>query len=275
MFNVDCKDVIEESSEILLKQLVDMNNGNKKIALSYSMGKDCLVTWHWLKRQGMTVMPFYFQSIKLDFIDSYINCHEEFFGDKINRITDMLAINNFHNLWGDIAFTEKYKTPKNFWKLMIKHFIQSNNCICYADGFKAADSIRRRMNFSLRGPYDLPQKRFSPLWNLNNKGVYDYVKKYQIPIPDSYLWHKRSVELASENEFYHIKYKFPKDYKKITAQWPRVEQFLMEDPKKPSLKNLDGCLMTGGFIFEYDDGKIKSNKNPRKSKLLTKNNDDR
>jgi phosphoadenosine phosphosulfate reductase len=273
MFDIDLKDTIQSNMEILIQQLVDANHGNKKICLSYSMGQDCLVVWNWLKKQGMDVYPLYFEPIHMEFTDQYIKCHEKFFGTKIKRIPNYSSIADFHDFWGDDSFREKYKIPKDFRKIMVKEFVHNNNCIANADGLKASDSIRRRINFANNGPYSVNHKKLSPIWNLNSKGVMDYLRKYQIPIPDSYLWHKRSIELNNPNEFFQIKRRYPEDYERILKQWPKVEIFLKEDPKKPNTKNLDGCMMTSGYIFKYDDGKIKEIKKLSKSKLLTKSNE--
>jgi hypothetical protein len=254
--------------EILIQQLVSSNNGNNKICLSYSMGKDCLVVWHWLLQQGLEVYPIYFEPIYMDFTNQYISSHEEFFRTKIYRLPNYGTIAQFHSLWGDDSFREKYKIPKEFRKLMLKEYTEKNNCIANVDGLKAADSIRRRISFSNSGPYNVKQRKLSPIWNLNNKGVMDYLRKYQIPIPDSYLWHKRSIELNNPSEFYEIKKRYPQDYARILKQWPKVELFAKEDPKKPTTKNLDGCMLTSGCIFKFDDGKLKETKKISKSKLL-------
>lgn len=273
MFDIDLKDTIQKNMETLVQQLVDANHGNKNVCLSYSMGKDCLVAWHWLKQLGMEVHPFYFEPLKMDFTDHYIKCHEKFFDTKINIVPHFVKIADFHDLWGDETFREKYKITSKYTGLMLKNFMDKNKCIFVADGFKAGDSIRRRLSLSNTGPYNAKSNSLSPIWNLNVKGVMDYLRKYQIPIPDSYLWHKRSIELHAENEFFHIKRRYPEDYARILKQWPKVAIFEKEDPKKPYTKNLDGCMLTSGCIFKFDDGKIKTIKKLSKSKLLTKRND--
>lgn len=274
MFDVDVKDVIQENMSILLQQLVDMNGGNRRIGLLYSMGKDCLVAWHWLQKHNMDVRPLYFEPIFLEFTDQYIKCHEKFFGAKITRIPNYSSIADFHDMWGDDSFRQKYNIPRDFRKIMAKEFIKKSNCIATVDGLKASDSIRRRMNFAVSGPYNAKSKKFSPLWNLNSKGVADYLRENQIPVPDSYLWHKRSIELNNPNEFYQIKHRFPDDYARIIKEWPKVEMFLKEDEKKPNVKNIEGCMMTSGYVFREEvKEKIKKERMPRKSKLLTKNNE--
>lgn len=209
----------------------------KRVGLYYSMGKDCLAAWHELCHLGYQVVPIHFESIRLDFTDQYLKAHEDFFGAKIQRIPFVPDIADLNERAGDTTFRMKCKADWNEWRKKIPVYIcKKYEFPLIIEGQKACDSMARRLKFKVTGCLTASQRKFALLWRLSEQGTWNIIKENKIPIPDSYIWYKRSIELSHTIEFYEIRKRYPNDWKKIIKALPNADmladEFLIEGSKK-------------------------------------------
>ena len=99
-------------------------------------------------------------------------------------------------------------------------------------GEKMCDSIPRHAMLKKSGAIDLKRKRFFPLINMNDAGVFNYLKVHGIMLPPDYGMFRGSFGRLWAPELGAIKSKFPNDYKKILEVFPYAEAAIKREEFK-------------------------------------------
>lgn len=233
------KPFTETVDEITLKAL-EAICPEKRVVLHFSCGKDSLAAWITLKQNGYEVIPVYKEAIPgMAFIHETIAAYEKFFDTEVKIISNREQFYDLHNWYGatktlscidtkvELAAKGKIKSKIDDQILAI------TGCNLAIIGTKASDSLNRRTNFIMSGPYSAQKRTFALTWRLAKNAPLDIMIANNCPIPKFYLWLNRSPEFMFSSEYFFIKKYYPDDYDRIKKLLPeidvRVKDFEMSD----------------------------------------------
>jgi hypothetical protein len=235
----------------------------KRVVLHYSTGKDSIAAWIALRDAGFEVVPVYKEIIPdMSFMDSVIAAHEKYFGVEVLKVPYNTLFNNLHNIYG--GFDEECnimnKAAKSNIGSMDKmkkefndHILNYTGCSISIIGVKSSDSLHRRTNFAMSGPYNANQRMYSLCWRLAKNAPLKMIMDAKCPLPRYYLWLGRSPSMLFASEYYFIKKYYPQDWEKILKFLPdadvMVKDYEMSD--KPRIL-ATSKLMKEAFEAGYE-----------------------
>lgn len=205
----------------------------KRVVLHYSTGKDSIAAWIALRDAGFEVVPVYKEVFpNISFIDSVIAAHEEYFGTEVIKVPYKGLFQSLHNAYGSrndhanlelIDIKSKLNREYSMKEDFNDYVLNYTQCGVSVIGVKASDSIHRRTNFLMSGPYNAKQRMFSINWRLAKNAPLRMIMNANCPLPKYYLWLNRSPEFLFPSEFYFIKKYYPQDWEKICSYLPDAE----------------------------------------------------
>lgn len=233
----------EDVDDVTLKALEHLCP-EKRVALAMSAGKDSIAAWLVLKEQGYEVVPVFREIIPgLRFMDETIAGLEAFFGTEVMKVASR---DQFLDLFHWYGKTQSLETVEARAELLNRpplkkgiddQILAMTGCNILVVGTKASDSLNRRTNFMMTGPFNPNRRTFALTWRLAKNAPLDMMIKRGCPIPKFYLWLARSPEFMFDSEMYFISKFFPDDFAKILEYLPeadvRVKNFEFSD--KPRL----------------------------------------
>jgi hypothetical protein len=226
------KPFTEEVDEMTIKALEHLCP-EKKVVLHYSTGKDSIAAWIALRDAGFEVVPVYKEVIpNLSFIDNVIKAHEKYFGTEVIKVPYKGLFQILHDKYGgfddnanlDLMLTKEKLSTSYTMKDDFNDFILGfTGCSVAIIGVKASDSIHRRTNFIMSGPYNAKQRMYSLCWRLAKNAPLRIIMNAKCPLPRYYLFLGRSPELLFDSEYWFIKKYFPQDWDTICKYLPDAE----------------------------------------------------
>lgn len=234
----------DEVDDTTLKAL-EMLCPEKRVALAMSCGKDSIAAWIALRDNGYEVFPYFKETFpNLRFMDETIAGLEKYFGTEVTKIASRDSFLDLHYWYAD---TNSMKSVDAKAELLNKGRIADDQILAHSGcnvlivGTKASDSLNRRTNFLMSGPFNAKRRSFALTWRLAKNAPLEMMIKAGCPIPKFYLWLARSPEFMFDVEFYFIKKYYPDDFEKILSLLPdadvRVKNFEFSD--KPRLLTPD------------------------------------
>lgn len=207
---------------------------NKKIIVSFSLGKDSVVATQILIEAGFDVELVYQYLIpNLAFVNESIDYAENYFKKKIYQVAHpslyrWLSNSVFQteqtikkiNKWG--AYTFDYD---DIFKLFFEDFSEQLNLDndYYATGVCAADTPQRWINVKKFGPILHNKKKILPIYDHTRKETYSKIKLMKYKLPIDYKLFGRSFDGISYMYIKPIKDNFPNDFEKIKEFFPSIE----------------------------------------------------
>jgi hypothetical protein len=111
--------------------------------------------------------------------------------------------------------------------------LAATGCNIAIVGTKASDSLNRRTNFIMSGPFNANKRTFALTWRLAKNAPLEIMINHNCPIPKFYLYLSRSPEFMFHAEYWFLKKYYPDDYERLKELLPdidiRVKQFEHED----------------------------------------------
>jgi hypothetical protein len=111
--------------------------------------------------------------------------------------------------------------------------LAQTGCNMSVIGVKGSDSLNRKTNFQMAGPYNAEQRMYSINWRLKKNAPLNIITEAKCPLPKYYLWLGRSPELLFDSEYAFIKKYYPEDWKIVLDYLPdaevRVKNFEMDE----------------------------------------------
>lgn len=205
----------------------------KRVVLHYSTGKDSIAAWIALRDAGFEVVPVYKEVIPdLSFIDSVIAAHEKYFGTEVIKVPYKGLFQELHNKYGGfddnvsmemLETKDKLASSYNMKDDFNDFILGYTKCSVAVIGVKASDSIHRRTNFVMSGPYNGKQRMYSLCWRLAKNAPLKMIMDAKCPLPRYYLYLGRSPELLFDSEYWFIKKYFPQDWERLCSFLPDAE----------------------------------------------------
>ncbi len=109
-----------------------------------------------------------------------------------------------------------------------------------AQGVRAADSPLRRIVISRRGPYNLTQRTFYPIWEERKADVVARIKDLGIKLPcDYHLW-GRTFDGQDYRFIKPLAEHFPEDYARLREMFPLMDTgFIRRGEEPPTIEDHD------------------------------------
>lgn len=204
------------------------NRGGNTTFLQFSMGKDSISMWHWLRENSdMEIVPYFLYwfpnlSWQLEALDYY----EEWFGQKIMRLPHPLFYDHIRNF--------DYQTPERIgqiaaFDLLPFDFADIENELARqfgldqpytAVGFRGSDNIDRRNLIIQKGAVGSGRRRYwFPIWDWNINDIAAYLKKIDVKLPKDYKYWGRTIGAWDYQLIKPIKEHFPDDWEGVIKFW--------------------------------------------------------
>lgn len=215
----------------ITKEIAELKIKTDTLSLSFSLGKDSLVSWILLK-DHFKIIPTYFYIIpELEFIKKQIDYYEDFFCTKINLSP--------HPILFDMLYSGYFQYPHNyhiFEKLEFEHidFTENSKQIWYdcnlddnsfwqVVSIKKSDSAMRRLKLMKTGVLDHQKKIFYPIADIKKNEQIKIIKDSKVKISQDYEIWGRSFDGIDIYFLKHLKEYFPNDFEKIKNLFPLIE----------------------------------------------------
>jgi hypothetical protein len=249
-----------EVDEITLRALAELCP-EKKVALHFSCGKDSIAAWITLKENGYEVVPVFKEAIPgMQFINDTITAYEKYFGTEVSKVSSREQFLDLHFWYGKTSSLQTIDTKAELIakgalkKDIDDQILAVTGCNIAIVGTKASDSLNRRTNFIMSGPFNSTKRTFALTWRLAKNAPLEIMINHNCPIPKFYLWLARSPEFMFDIEYYFIKKYYPSDFERLLELFPdvdvRVKNFEFSD--KPRMLMPDKRVLKAkedGSIF--------------------------
>lgn len=217
-----------DNSDEICRYVSDITDG--VCILSFSRGKDSIVSWLKLKRFFKIIVPVYLYSIRgLSFVEDSIKYYEDFFKTRILQMPHP----SYYRWFNKFVF----QAPDNLWKiesLGLPDFTYDDvfdiirekcgiKAAFGATGVRSSDSVMRRMIINKYGPLNWKRKTFFPVFDYKKEDLVHELNGSGIHLPVDYLWFGRTFDGIDYRFISVIKEKSPGDYEKIINMFPLVE----------------------------------------------------
>lgn len=216
------------------EQLLDVVRGhNPTILLSFSMGKDSLAMWLYLRDKGFNIIPYFLYFVPgLSYVDKAIAYYEDFFKTKIYQFPHPLG-NDMLRTW---SFQEPHviSTVMSFGLDANYDFSSVDDLIAQAHGLdplpfcaigmRSADNLERRRLIQQQGSLGIKKRRYYYAvwdWDVNRVGQTIIDAKCKLPI--DYLYWGRTITAYDYQYLKIIREKLPEDYQRILVYYPLLE----------------------------------------------------
>ena len=205
--------------------------GIRKVTIGFSTGKDSVAGLDMLIKAGIKPYPIFCYVVpNLQFIEDNLKMYEDHFQLKIARMPHpMLYAHIRHQDWQpfDKAVSiSQFKMEKLTFKRINEMWLRNNNitdvefdCNC----MKMADSLNRRLVLSKKPDIDKENKIIYLTKYFTKQGVFDYLKKNNIPLTKDYDIFGVSWDGLAYHYSCGVKKYYPNDWEKIKEYFPMIE----------------------------------------------------
>ncbi len=214
----------------LIERVKSASPSGETILLSFSMGKDSLAMWLYL-REHFDVVPYFLYWVPhLSFVDAALAYYEDYFGQEIIRLPHPL----FYQMLRTYAYQEPYAlallaamdlTDFDFAWIddAIAAWYALDNPFC-AIGMRAADNIDRRNLILQQGSVGVKKRRYYyPIWDWTVDQVSQIIIDNHMKIPVDYKYWGRTLAAFDYQYLRPLRAAFPTDYERIRQWFPLIE----------------------------------------------------
>ncbi len=248
---------------VKLAELKDSNN-----YVSFSGGKDSLVTLDLAMRVGISNVVFCDTTLEFDETVEYVKDIESYYGLKITTIK---APRDFFDLVENICVpSRKCKWCCKVFKFgPLTKFAIDNKIDNYITGLRSEESNKRRHYTSTDYNPLVPIPQINPILDWNEKNVWDYIKKENLPINPLYQFFDRIgcwiCPNRTDDEWKIIKNNFPEKYSILNNLLEsysnkhniKDKENFIRNMKWTSWANPITKISAGSFKQYYENGNLK------------------
>ena len=201
----------------LLDQIKTQSQITDTVIVSFSMGKDSIVTLDLAKKYFKTVYAFFMYLVPdLEFQEDMLKRYEDFYDIEILRVP------HFENadFYRFGSFREPdYTVPRVKIRAVYEHIIQQTGAYWIAGGEKIIDSI------------DIERGRFFPLTYWRNKEVLNYINAKKLIYPRINRELGFSLHSLQGKELYKLRELYPNDYERVLEFFPEAQAGVLKYEK--------------------------------------------
>lgn len=210
---------------------VKEQQGHDRLLMSFSMGKDSVAMWLYL-RDHFEIIPYFLYWLPgLSFVDQALDYFEEVMGQHITRLPHPL----FYKLLGTLAYQEPHVAPvvasmdlPLFDYADVDEILALENDLgdawyC-AIGMRAKDNIDRRNLIHQKGALGVGRRRYYyGIWDWDINQTADIIIKHDIKLPSDYRYWGRTLAAFDYQFLAPLKKYFPKDWARMLEWFPLLE----------------------------------------------------
>lgn len=214
----------------LIERVKASSPSGDTILLSFSMGKDSLAMWLYL-REHFEIIPYFLYWVPhLSFVDAALAYYEDWFGQEIIKLP--------HPLFYQMLRTYAYQEPHALALLAAMNltdfdfaFIDDaiaayeglDDPFC-AIGMRAADNIDRRNLILQQGGVGVKKRRYYyPIWDWTIEQVSRIIIDNRLKIPADYKYWGRTLAAFDYQYLKPLREAFPADYERIREWFPLID----------------------------------------------------
>ena len=207
-------------------------NGDGSIFLSFSAGKDSIVSWLVLREHFPHITPIYKYLIPgLEFVEESLAYYESFFGTRIIRVPHP----SLYRMLRNFVFQPPGTHCRAIIGARLENFDHEGLLQAVAEdlgldpvpfvavGTRAADSPQRRMAFARSGPINQTRRSFYPVWDMSKAELVDLLRRSGVRLPAEYRVFGRSFDGIDFRFLHGIRQHWPADYARILEFFPLAE----------------------------------------------------
>ena len=216
---------------------------DKTLAVSFSGGKDSLVALDLAYRSGIKQVVFCDTSIEFDETLDYVKSIEQFYGIKIHVVTAPVS---FFSMIDHVGIpSRRLRWCCEVFKFgPLARYAINNRLYGFITGLRKAES-NRRVNYKEVDANPLvPVRQINPILEWEDKEVWTYIKRYNLPVNPLYQWFSRigcwCCPYRTDSEWARIKELFPWKVK-------RFEKKLLEFAQKIKIKDKQRFIKGRGW----------------------------
>lgn len=213
----------------LLDQIKTQSQITDTVIVSFSMGKDSIVTLDLAKKYFKTVYAFFMYLVPdLEFQEDMLKRYEDFYDIEILRVP------HFENadFYRFGSFREPdYTVPRVKIRAVYEHIRQQTGAYWIAGGEKISDSIVRRAMLKHSGSIDIERGRFFPLTYWRNKEVLNYINAKKLIYPRINRELGFSLHSLQGKELYKLRELYPNDYERVLEFFPEAQAGVLKYEK--------------------------------------------
>lgn len=237
---------------------LDQIDHKGEVALSFSCGKDSIVSWLYLRERGIKVHPYYFALCPdLPMVKSALEYYENFFDTKITVVAHPhlfpWMVDGLHQPEHRIKSINKVGLPRYTSDDVMQAFAEDlgNPDIWHAVGVRAHDSMNRRAAFAKTKGVVTNRKVFWPIAEAKIAWLEHMLEKHNCKLPKDYDLFGRSFDGLHIGYVKPIRNHSPEDWEVLKFWFPLIETEVMRyelEHKNLSLQN----KMKPKGEFEFD-----------------------
>lgn len=229
---------MDQNFKDLCQTVIDRQNGQRTLFMSFSNGKDSLAAFLRVHETGMFdeyVLYYYYLIPDLSWIEDYLNYFEKRFKVKIIRVpnptlyrllqsgvlqtpTRLLGFDKFHRDGGQFVQFD----AKVLMETVRFNYGLPDNIYC-ALGVKAADSPIRRHSIKTYGAVNDNQMKWYPIHDFSDRDIVNILQKHDLPLPEDYDLFGLTFDGLDYRFLKVVKDRKPKDYQKIKNIFPLID----------------------------------------------------
>lgn len=212
-----------------------IQKSSNNIILSFSRGKDSIVSWLVLLELGFNVYPIYYSLCPyMDFELEGLKYYEEIFETKIIKIPSATFIDlyNFGHLQTkeDMKISKKNEMPyynNDHIRLMAiqENLLPKNTYI--AVGATIFDSVQRRIGINKVNGLNHKLHKFYPIADCNQVIIEKYLTEYKVKLPIDYKVWGSTFDGINLRWIGELRENFPKDFELMKMYFPFIEAELL------------------------------------------------
>ena len=208
-----------------------LKKSSNNIILSFSRGKDSIVSWLLLKELGFNVYPIYYSLCPyMDFELESLKYYEDFFKTKIIKIPS----STFNELYSTgylqtkeaISISKKntistYSNEDIRLMAIEEYGLDKNTYI--AVGATVNDSMQRRIGINKVNGLNHKSKKFYPIADFTVSDIEEYLIKYKVKLPIDYKIWGSTFDGLNLRWLGELKEHLPKDFDLVKMYFPFIE----------------------------------------------------
>jgi len=211
-------------------------NATENTVVSISGGKDSLVALDLSIRAGLDRAVFCDTTIEFRETVEYIKFLKDFYGIKIDIVR---APKDFFEIVQKVGFPSRRRRwcCDVFKFAPLAKYALENNIDAFITGLRKDESVFRSSYITIdRNPL-VPVRQLNPILEWSERDVWNYIKKYALPINPLYKYFKRlgcwCCPFKTKEEWEKIKRYFPELYNKLKKELLRyAEKLGIKDQEK-------------------------------------------
>ena len=205
----------------LLDEIKTQSQTTDSVLVSFSIGKDSIVTMDLCKQYFKHVQPFFMYLVPgLKFQEDALAKYEKYWNVSIIEVPNFEAVNFYR--YGSFRDTD-YSVSRVNIEAIYEALRGNTGMFWIAGGDKLNDSIARRAMLNYSGSIDEQNGRFYPVMYWTDKEIKQYIKMKHLFYPKLNQELGCNFHSLSGKELSAIKRIYPQDYQRILKFFPEAE----------------------------------------------------